>query len=428
MIETSFKKEVCICPNKSCGNQIDISIGSFPGGINDYGGWILECNKCSHIFAYEVKNPDDASSITNGGAKKLDSWDRDVPNDKEELFAKYKIENFTNNMQYDTIRVIETGEKERHVFSDIEANIFYCPKCNTHLEPILYGRLASRLNDINAAIGAYMNFYLKGRNGDPKSIIILTEYLCACDHKSKVVLYKEFIERELPAEDIHEFMLIDVIGNALERDIDGVFDRDDCKSILQKLLIRWKVYYNKVLLAVPFIGFDFKFRKQEEQRVELWNWILKNTDPSKTTLVTRKATFKSFLEGSAKTGFPIDTLKRYGLLNPTIDELTEKKALFKTDFHAKFFAGVGTQSTEVLTGSFNIHEGIYVENIHFKSYSTVNFMTKYLLPMKMGFNPGTHDECGEFLLVKENAENKYGATLEKYSTCLADRIAEIISQ
>ena len=426
MFEVTHRTEVVKCPNQSCKANIQLSIGKVPGGVNDSGGWVLQCDSCSTKFPYKVKNPDDYSSVESG-AKILGSWDNDVPSSKEELLKEHNLETFPEDFSFDNLLFIQTGEYEIPSFNDIEENIFFCPKCKTHLEPILYAELSDKLPSINKAITAYFNYYVKGRGGNPDSIIVVVDYKCSCGFETKGVLYKAFKEKELPIKDEHELILIDVIGADLENTIDGVYDRDDCLSVLQKLLIRWQVYYNKVFLAVPFIGFDFK--NSEAQRVELWNWILKNTIPHKTTLLTRKATLTSFMEGSTNTGTDISVLKEYGLLNPTVGELTEKKALFKRDFHAKFYAGFDRKTSEVLVGSFNIHEGSYAENIHFKSYDFGDFFLKYILKMNTIFDPRIIDEKGEFLFVNENNVDKtFIPTIEKYTTSRREKIYELITK
>ncbi|MFT3981186.1 MAG: hypothetical protein QM687_11995 [Ferruginibacter sp.] len=424
MFEISHRTEVVKCPNPSCKVNIHLSIGKVPGGVNDSGGWILQCNTCGTKFPYSVKNPDDYSSVESG-AKILDSWDNEIPDSKKEILEKHGLETFPEDFRFDNLLFVQTGEYEKPRFSNIEENIFFCPNCQTHLEPILYSQLSDKLPFINNAIKAYLNYYVKGKAGSPDSIIVVVDYKCSCGFDTKAVLYKAFNERELPVQEEDELILIDVIGADLEFTIDGVYDRDDCLSVLQKLLIRWQVYYNRVFLAVPFIGFDFK--NSESQRVELWNWILKNTQPHKTTLLTRKATLTSFLEGSANTGMDINVLKDYGLLNPTVDELTEKKALFKRDFHAKFYAGFDRKTSEVLVGSFNIHEGSYAENIHFKAYDFGDFFRKYILKMNIIFDPRIIDEEGEFLFVNEK-DKSFIPTVEKYATSRREKIYELIAE
>ncbi|GAA0524800.1 hypothetical protein [Chitinophaga japonensis] len=424
MFDIIHNTVVVKCPNPSCKANIQLSVGKVPGGVNDSGGWILECERCKTKFPYSVKNPDDYSSVEKG-AKILDTWDNDIPDSKKEVLKKHGLESFPNDFSYENLLFTQTGEYEKTSFNDIEENIFFCPKCKTHLEPILYSQLPSKLPSINNAIKEYLNYYVKGSAGNPDSIIVTIDYKCSCGFDTKAVLYKAFKESELPIQEGHELILIDVLGADLEYTIDGIYNRDNCLSVLQKLLIRWQVYYNRVFLAVPFIGFDFK--NSEAQRVELWNWILKNTLPHKTTLLTRKATLNSFLEGSANTGLDINVLKHYGLLNPTVDELTEKKALLKTDFHAKFYAGFDRKNAELLVGSFNIHEGGYVENIHFKSYAFGDFFSKYILKMNIIFDPRTIDEEGEFLFINENTDDKsFVPKVEKYTSSRREKIYELI--
>lgn len=426
MEDIKYKTVVVKCTNPTCQTNIQLSIGKVPFGINDSGGWVLECNSCQTKFPYKVKNPTDYSSV-DSGAKILDSWDNEIENSKAEVLKKHNLENFPDDFHFDNLLFVQTGEYEKPTFSDIEENIFFCPQCNTHLEPIAYAKLTTKLESINQAIRAYMNYYFKGRAGSPDSIIVIANYKCSCKYETKLVLYKNFKERELPITNEHELILIDVVGANFELTVDGIYNRDSCLEVLQKLLIRWQVYYNRVFLAAPFIGFDFK--NSEEQRIELWNWILKNTLPDKTTLLTRKATFNSFLEGSTNTGLDINVLKNYGLLNPTVEELTEKKALFKRDFHAKFYAGFDRKSSEVLVGSFNIHEGGYVENIHFKKYDFGDFFSKYILRMGVIFDPRIIDESGDILFITENkTDGKFVANIEKYDTSRREKIYEIINK
>jgi hypothetical protein len=181
-----------------------------------------------------------------------------------------------------------------------------------------------------------------------------------------------------------EFWLIDVKGAGKTIDIDGVYSRDDCIAILEKLLLRWRATHNAVLLAAPFIGFNYPGARKKIPN--LWNWVLKYTDPTKTAIITRKATFKLFKDVAKDTEMDLDFLKSWGLLNSTIESLDEKKAFFKTDFHAKFYCGMSTDHVEVLVGSFNIHEGSYVENIHLLRYEFQDFAKRYLLEMKMFFD------------------------------------------
>lgn len=52
------------CPG--CSQKIVINQVWYPGGVNDYGSFILECNKCKHIFEVNVGRDVDASSVEDG--------------------------------------------------------------------------------------------------------------------------------------------------------------------------------------------------------------------------------------------------------------------------------------------------------------------------------------------------------------------------
>ncbi len=67
------------------------------------------------------------------------------------------------------------------------------------------------------------------------------------------------------------------------------------------------------------------------------------------------------------------------------DRPTRTQGLF-TLVHAKFYCGMSSDGVEVLAGSFNIHEGTYVENIHLLKYEFADFAKRYLLGMKTTFN------------------------------------------
>lgn len=62
------------CPK--CGNQILINKRWYPGGCNDYGSFVLKCNKCEHVFEIDIGRDVDASDVESG-ATLLDKKYRD---------------------------------------------------------------------------------------------------------------------------------------------------------------------------------------------------------------------------------------------------------------------------------------------------------------------------------------------------------------
>lgn len=81
-MEPSFDRNVVKCPE--CKSNINISVGRYPGGCNDSGGWVLKCATCNEEFPVPVKNPDDLSSVISG-ASVVASWDNEIGSKAEVL-------------------------------------------------------------------------------------------------------------------------------------------------------------------------------------------------------------------------------------------------------------------------------------------------------------------------------------------------------
>ena len=75
------------CPE--CSNTIQIANAWTPGGINDYGGYVLQCNKCQHVFAFRLGRDINDSRVTSG-AKVLDQWD-DEMGDHNTVVTKHNL-------------------------------------------------------------------------------------------------------------------------------------------------------------------------------------------------------------------------------------------------------------------------------------------------------------------------------------------------
>lgn len=379
-MDVVHRTEVVKCPKSGCANPIHISVGRWPGGENDRGGWVLKCEKCGHVFPVDMLNPDDASSVRSG-ATVLDSWDNDVAGSREHALANHSSDH--DSAAVERLLVHEHGEPE--TFYNLTTTPLYrCGSCKNNLEINAYSQLEARLPEVNKAFSQFLNWYLANRCDTPEAVSVWLELYCACGAKHRARFYKPF--SEYVAQDSSEYWLVDVIGDKLAIDIDGIYSRDDCITILEKLLLRWRALHCSVLLASPFVGFNYPGARKKIPA--LWNWMMKYTDPNKTAIVTRRATFKLLKDAAKETEFDVEFLKSWGLLNPTLAEMDQKKAFFKANFHAKFYCGMSADRVEVLVGSFNIHEGTFVENIHLLSYTFDEFHERYLSGMKLDINLG----------------------------------------
>ena len=85
MYDSAF---LCVnCP--TCKNEIKINNVWTPGGVNDYGGWVVECNNCSTKSHVRIGRDVRVSEMISG-AKLIDQYDDELGN-KEEILSKYGL-------------------------------------------------------------------------------------------------------------------------------------------------------------------------------------------------------------------------------------------------------------------------------------------------------------------------------------------------
>ena len=68
------------CPH--CGQEVVIDQRWTAGGVNDYGGYVLQCDGCAKTYRYHLGR-DIADSRVMSGAKIVDTYDREVGNEAE---------------------------------------------------------------------------------------------------------------------------------------------------------------------------------------------------------------------------------------------------------------------------------------------------------------------------------------------------------
>lgn len=381
-MEVSRRITIGICPTPGCDQRIQVSIGRFPGGVNDRGGFVIECGKCQNKSHFPVSNPDDASYVDSGG-RVMAKWDSEVEGDREEVLAKFGLSEA--DMLSETLLYIPSEQPDEPLFELVDRSVYECPQCGVDLEEPAHAALEVALAAINRALGNFIaGPYLKGSAPKVEAIEVMLDVPCSCA-THRVSFFRDFSERDDFARKASDFILAGSDDPAMLREIDGIYSRNECIEIFKKVLLRWRARHRVVMLVVPFIGFDYPNR--EEDKLKLWNMVVGYTDPSRTLMVTRRKTYNSFKAAAEKKGLDLDLLKKFGLLARLLEGLDEKGALFKTDSHAKFYAAIGPETTEVLSGSFNIHSGEYVENLVFSTYPTAKFVSRYLIPLGVIFKP-----------------------------------------
>lgn len=111
-METSHRIVAAICPKSGCEQAIHVSIGRWPGGLNDKGGFVIECANCGSKSYIRVSNPDDASSVTSGG-RVVATWDDDV----DQLNDVLQSHGLTVQDELrENILVLPSDEPDSHLF------------------------------------------------------------------------------------------------------------------------------------------------------------------------------------------------------------------------------------------------------------------------------------------------------------------------
>ena len=85
-METSEARTKC----PACNNDVVIERNWTPGGVNDSGGYVLQCAKCDHKFAFHLGQDVYASRVLSG-AKVLATYDKESGN-KDDVLGTYGLQ------------------------------------------------------------------------------------------------------------------------------------------------------------------------------------------------------------------------------------------------------------------------------------------------------------------------------------------------
>jgi hypothetical protein len=127
----------------------------------------------------------------------------------------------------------------------------------------------------------------------------------------------------------------------------------------------------KNYIATAYIGDQFK---TSEQLKALWEEICLCFDSNKSQLITKTRTKNLFEKKDDEDG-AYSLSKKYDRV-PTL----QKNAHTYERSHAKFYAGILGNVTEILCGSFNFTEGPSTENLIYCQLDTNDFLNNYLKP------------------------------------------------
>lgn len=383
-LETDIKRFYFKCSNcENTGKAVEVH---YKGGVNDYGGFIIECNSCGSESFIQIENPSDSfeSRIVSHNFKVVRIMDFYFEEEKQLIKDNYKDKQardiITINGQ-EEMPLLKGAWKSNPEFRiDSTDAIFTCPNCKKNVETETYRDVEANIKLINSEYKGWFNWYVKG-NCDPQMISFNSSSKCDnCNTKFDFTAFTKFNGRgDVYTSD--KFYLANI--NGFKPNINGIYTREQSKRFLEKFVLRWSLIASKVIVVSPFIGFDKKLAiKTPYKFLNLLEWFLTLNSFEKTQVLIRKTEYGKIKEVIGKEIF--DKLNDYGLLNNIIEEMNSSTPRY----HAKFYAGIipngNNPYVEILTGSYNLHEESQsMENLVFISMSLAEFEKQYLTPLRI---------------------------------------------
>lgn len=362
-----------LCSNKKCVHVFEYNDFIYPL-INDKGWAIFECPSCKYLTKLKVFNVDIAKNHPNV----KDVYDEDL---------------YLNHKEIDEI---EEGEiKVQSPFSKNNKIPPELPICKENIfENNLFknGEKARILLDkykdrIESTLQSLKDAYLAGAAGydEINRVFIKIEV----NKKGDFILFSKIIKGDSDFK-ITGFNFFGASNLNIEKVADGVKNRDTCFLTLDFILKRWKMFAKEIYFVSPFIGFPQKSQKYDKQIIDFWEWLGNILDIEKTLFITRRSSLTRLKEAYERNNISFGNLKKWKDLNRLIelsdnydgrrkDAKNNHVVLFQKS-HAKFYAAVFEDYAEVVTGSYNIHTGQYLENLTLKKYLIEDFYEKFLKP------------------------------------------------
>jgi hypothetical protein len=379
MIDVTSQKHVALCPK--CEAPHAYSQVRFRGEINDDGYWSVRCPRCGTAFLISVVNPAESHA-------------------RFEVDNRFEGDDRTPKLLVATDRAIhDVAESDFAPSFDYGgAALYRCPKTGRSLEYPAFQALEANFESVTDAYQRAENFLCGKSAFKCENAVVHVNVPCSCASSHIATFYTafpiDFAERPIEA-----YLLADVSYTDVADRLEGLFSKSDIMSFISKLLIRWHLTCDRIVVASPFVGHQYD---KSEQQLDRWSWLLSKLDPKRATLITRPATLSKFRKLSDG-DVTYDVLKRYGLESKIISANVRKQ-----DFHAKFFIGLAPEGCEVLSGSANLLHGPSIENITFRSIGVERCNERYIDVMNVTLPPNER-RSAQYVHISKSSDGSWKA-------------------
>jgi len=268
--------------------------------------------------------------------------------------------------------------------------IFKCAKTGEDLEDAAFvalGQSWPKVADVRA--GAAQQMLARSRLPEVEHAVFSVDVPCSCGEPHRAVFFHAFRLNGADMPPLKDLLLADVSRTNLADVLTGVLSKTDVMQALEKLIARWRLFNDQILIATPFVAHQWKTKAQ---RLAIWERLLTQLDPTRTVLLTRGATYKEYREALVDSGLDHDVLTRFGLENRIVGDGKRKQ-----NSHAKVYIGLG-ETCEVLSGSANLVKGVSMENITFQALRRAKVEASYLTPLSVSL-PKPRPRLSHHLLI-----------------------------
>ena len=341
------------CSN--CKNTIEFHEVKFPID-NDKGEKLIGCNLCKETVSILCDNPKESYIVS--GASEIDYLD-------------YDIHEPSNFPRINEVVVFEENFFDLNNSYDTGATQLYrcaCKECN--LEEIASTQFNKKWDEkLCEQISKYYTIDLKGYGCNPENAVIKINFKSNCKKEYSALFhtnYTEFLEFE-------HFRLGSIIESvSLESTLSRAFTKQESMDLLKKLISRWSLFYEKILIISPYI--ESSFVKGEKIKNTLFGIVEQFPKHKEAVIHTKTKTIKSFKKAvTSSYDLEYEFLEDWDLSLKAIDESQRIN-----NSHAKMYIGVSRNISEILLGSANMANGPSLEVLHFYKLATDELNDRYL--------------------------------------------------
>lgn len=358
------------CSNPKCKEVFLYDNNRVPGEINDRYSISLKCKKCGATTSSYVYN---VSYL----------WQTD---EFEVIKSEESNESpLVINSEMAAIEGLEDVNKPLHKWKPSNSPLWCDKKCNYELTATIAFR--SCQDPITKTLWNWDQGRLKSMHFCEFNNVIIRQTYKVGRRKCEAIWYKEIGNDLINGPE--DFYLIHH-SNA-EYKIDGIYTRDQSLLYLERLLVRWRALCSEVIVATPFIGYNFPFSKKEdrEELLALWDLLNGLLDMDKTIFFTRPQTYSSLKKNqNIIEKIPAKVRKEWGLMSnlQKIVDNPRTRAKMKKNFHLKIYVGVFDNHVEMYSGSFNVQKNSTMENMVIRNLRKELFKENYMNVMVDGYD------------------------------------------